>query len=257
MAGGSSDQRGVALRLLAVLDAFDQGGDGTLTLAEIAERAELPVSTAHRLATRLVEWGGLERTPSGYRLGLKLWRLGTRQPTTRALRQVALPYLEDLLELTRQSVQLAVRDGRQALYLDRLMARDSVVVLADVGRRLPLHATAVGLVLLAHGGPALLEEVLAAEPQRFLPATMTTREALAPRLATIRREGVARTRDEMTPGSASIAAPLTDGTGQVVAAISVIVPSDRAPEHAHEVAVRLAAAGISRELAGSRTIDFH
>lgn len=252
MAGGARDARGVADRLLAVLDAFDQGGDGVLGLAEIAARADLPESTAHRLIARLVEWGGLERVPGGYRLGLKLWRLGTRQPTTRALRQVALPYLEDLLELTRQNVQLAVRDGLAALYLERLMARDSVVVLADIGRRLPLHATGVGLVLLAFGGPGLLSEVLAAEPRRYLPATTATAAALTPRLAAIRREGIVRTRDEMTPGSASIAAPLRDGTGTVVAALSIIVPSDRPFDPAHELAVRLAAAGISRELAGGR-----
>ena len=253
MAGGARDARGVADRLLGVLDAFDQGGDGTLSLAEIAARADLPESTAHRLIVRLVDWGGLERVPGGYRLGLKLWRLGTRQPTSRALRQVALPYLEDLLELTRQNVQLAVRDGLAALYLDRLMARDSVIVLAEVGRRLPLHATGVGLVLLAFGGSQLLAETLAAGPQKYLPATSTTREELAPRLAAIRREGVARTRDEMTPGSASIAAPLRDGTGTVVAALSIIVPSHRPFEPAHELAVRLAAAGISRELAGGST----
>jgi len=250
MSGGARDARGVAARLLAVLDAFDQGGDGTLSLAEIAQRAGLPESTAHRLIAGLVEWGGLERTAGGYRLGLKLWRLGTRQPTTRALRQVALPYLEDLLELTRQNVQLAVRDGLAALYLDRLMARDSVVVLADIGRRLPLHATGVGLVLLAHGGPGLLADVLAEAPHKYLPATATTEGELRPRLAAIRREGLVRTRDEMTPGSASVAAPLRDGTGQVVAAISIIVPSNRPFDPAHELAVRLAAAGISRELAG-------
>ena len=250
LAGGARDARGVAERLLAVLDAFDQGGDGVLRLAEIAERADLPESTAHRLVVRLVDWGGLERTEGGYRLGLKLWRLGTRQPTTRALRQVALPYLEELLELTRQNVQLAVRDGLAALYLERLMARDSVVVLAEQGRRLPLHATGVGLVLLAHGGPGLLAEVLATTPHKYLPATSTTEGELAPRLAAIRREGLARTREEMTPGSASIAAPLRDGTGAVVAAMSVIVPSADPFDPAHELAVRLAAAGISRELTG-------
>jgi len=250
MSGGANDRRGVAARLLAVLDAFDQGGDGTLSLAEIAGRAYLSTSTAHRLLVQLVEWGGIERVPGGYRLGLKLWRLGTRQPGARTLRHVALPYLEDLLRLTRQNVTLAVRDGLAALYLERLMARDSVVVLADVGRRLPLHATGVGLVLLAWGGESLLREILATDRQRYLPGTVVEPTAIRHRLTAIRRAGIATTREEMTPGSASIAAPIRDSAGVVVAALSVIVPSAIPDNPSWELAVRLAANGISRSLAG-------
>lgn len=249
MAGGAGDARSVASRLLGVLDAFDQGGDGILSLADVADRAGLPRSTAHRMLQELIEWGGVERVEHGYRLGLKVWRLGTRHPGARTLRHVALPYLEDLLALTRQNVTLAVRDGLAALYLERLMARDSVLVLADTGRRLPLHATGVGLVLLAWGGAPLLDEVLAAGPQRFLPDTVVEPAAIRRRLATIRRAGIATTREEMTPGSASVAAPIRDGSGDVVAALSIIVPSDAPADVRWELAVRLAAAGISRALA--------
>src|SRR5690606_31728272 len=134
-----------------------------LALSEIAHRADLPLSTTHRLVGRLVIWGGLERTDAGgYQLGRRIWRLGTQYPEARTLRHVALPFLEDLLTLTRQNVQIAVLDGLAALYIERLTARDSVVVLADVGRRLPLHATGVGLVLLAHAPQSLLDEVIAA-----------------------------------------------------------------------------------------------
>jgi len=249
MAGGARDSRPVADRLLAVLDAFDRPGTVALSLTDIARRADLPLPTAHRLVGRLVAWGGLERTDDGaYQLGRRIWRLGTRYPQARTLRQVALPFLEDLLALTRQNVQIAVLDGLAALYIERLTTRDSVVVLADVGRRLPLHATGVGLVLLAEAPPALLDEVLAAEPKRYLPSTMTTAQQLRPRLARIRREGLARTHEEMTAGSASIAAPVRDAGGSVVAAVSIIVPSEAPPDPAHELAVRLAAAGISRSL---------
>lgn len=249
MAGGARDDRPLADRLLAVLDAFDRPGASDLTLTEIAARAALPLSTAHRLVGRLVAWGGLERTAAGtYQLGRRIWRLGTRYPEARTLRQVALPFLEDLLALTRQNVQIAVLDGLAALYIERLTARDSVVVLADVGRRLPLHATGVGLVLLAHAPRSLLEEVIAASPRRFLPATMTTAGELRPRLRRIEREGIARTRDEMTAGSASVAAPVRDASGAVAAAVSIIVPSDAPADPSHELAVRLAAHGISRGL---------
>lgn len=249
MAGGAQDRRPVADRLLAVLDAFDRPGAVDLTLTEIAARAALPLPTAHRLVGRLVAWGGLERTDEGtYQLGRRIWRLGTRYPQARTLRQVALPFLEDLLALTRQNVQIAVLDGLAALYIERLTTRDSVVVLADVGRRLPLHATGVGLVLLAHAPRSLLDEVVAAGPRRFLPGTMTTVDELRPRLRQIEREGIATTREEMTAGSASVAAPVRDGSGAVVAAVSIIVPSDAPAEPSHQLAVRLAAHGISRGL---------
>lgn len=253
MAGRANDARGVAARLFAILDGFDGAGRRSMPLRELARRAGLPTSTASRLVAALVEWGGLERTADGeLQIGLKLWRLGTRHPAPGALRQLARPYLDDLFELTRQNVQIAVLDGTSALYLDRLMARDSLVVLADVGRRLPLHATGVGLVLLAWGGDELLARVLDGPPRKLLPATMTTAAELEPRLARVRREGVATTRDEMTAGAASVAAPVRDDTGAVVAAISIIVPSDRPIESRYELAVRLAANGVSRELARRR-----
>jgi len=249
VAGGARDSRPVADRLLGILDAFDRPDTVELTLTEIAQRADLPLATAHRLAARLVEWGGIERTEAGgYQLGRRIWRLGTRYPQARTLRQVALPFLEDLLALTRQNVQIAVLDGLAALYIERLTTRDSVVVLADVGRRLPLHATGVGLVLLAHAPRALLDEVIASGPRAYLPSTMTSATQLRPRLSAIRREGLVRTREEMTAGSASVAAPVRDGSGEVVAAVSIIVPSEPPADPAHELAVRLAAHGISRGL---------
>lgn len=250
MAGGANDSRGVAERLFAILDAFGAPGPRSMTLSELARRAGLPLSTTHRLVQQLLGWGGLERSGDDeYRIGLKLWRLGSRHPAPGTLRQIARPYLDDLLDLTRQNVQIAVLDGLGALYLERLTARESVVVLAEVGRRLPLHATGVGLVLLAWGDESILEQVLATEPRKFLPATMTTADELHARLRHIRREGVAFTRDEMTVGAASVAAPIRDASANVIAAVSIIVPSALPIDPRYELAVRLAASSISRELA--------
>ena len=140
MSGRAADDRSVADKLFAIADAFAAGED--LSLSEIATRARLPLSTAHRLVAEWVAWGGLVRGDDGrYRLGIKLWRLGARQPTARRLRSAALPYLEDLLESTREHVHLAVRDGLGAIYLERLSGRDAVPVISDVGSaaRDPLH----------------------------------------------------------------------------------------------------------------------
>ena len=247
MAGGARDDRSVADKLFAIADAFS--GREDLTLSEIAARAGLTLSTAHRLVGEWVEWGGLVRgDDSRYRLGMKLWRLGVRQPTARRLRSAALPYLEDLLEATREHVHLAVRDGLGAIYLERLSGRDAVPVISEVGSRLPLHATGVGLVLLAHAGDDVLQEVLASHPRKYLPNTLTEERELRIRLAEIRSTGISQAVEELTRGAFSVAAPVRDASGEVVAAVSIIAHVDRRDEPQFALGVRMAARGTSTAL---------
>ena len=121
-----------------------------------------PVPTAHRLVGELVAWGALSRTTSGeYVVGRRLWDVGLLAPVQTGLRQLASPYLHDLYGATLATVHLAVRDGTQVLYLDRLSGHASVPVVSTIGSRLPMHATGVGKVLLAHAPPAVQAEVLA------------------------------------------------------------------------------------------------
>ena len=247
MSGRGADERSVADKLFAIADAFS--GREDLSLSEIAARAGLPLSTAHRLVGEWVEWGGLVRGDDGrYRLGLKLWRLGVRQPTARRLRRAALPYLEDLLESTREHVHLAVRDGLGAIYLERLSGRDAVPVISEVGSRLPLHATGVGLVLLAHAGDDVLQEVLASHPRKYLPNTLTEERELRIRLAEIRSTGISQAVEELTRGAFSVAAPVRDASGEVVAAVSIIAHVDRRDEPQFALGVRMAARGTSTAL---------
>ena len=247
MAGGAGDERSVAARVFAVADAFENGDE--LTLSEVARRAGLPVSTTHRLLAEWVGWGGLVRGDDGrYRVGIKLWRLGVRQPTARRLREVALPFLEDLLESTGEHVHLAVRDDLGATYLEWLSGEGAVPTISDVGTRLPLHATGVGLVLLAHSPPEVLDAVLAGPPRKFLPNTLTGEHELRSRLASIRATGLSTSVEEMTRGAFSVAAPVRDATGGVVAAVSIIAHVERVAEPQFALGVRMAARGISGAL---------
>jgi DNA-binding IclR family transcriptional regulator len=251
MAGNTraNDRRSVAEKVFAIADAFDGPGSGELTLTEIASRADLPLSTAHRLVDEWVRWGGLTRGADGrYRVGMRFWKLGVRAPTARRLRTTAFPYLEDLYELTHENVHLAILDGVGALYLERISGRGAVKVISDVGSRLPLHATGVGLVLLAFAEPDLLDAVLASNPKRYLPNTMTTEAELKPRLAEIRAGGLAVSVNEMTADSFSAAAPVRDRSGAVVAAVSIVAHADKAGDAQYGVAVRAAGLGISRAL---------
>ena len=240
----------VASRLFAILDAFMVPAPArALSLTEISRRAALPLSTTHRMVAEWVNWGGLLRLDDGrYSLGLRLWEVGVQTPTAHNLRTLALPYLEDLYESTREHVHLAILDGRDALYVEKLSGHQAVHVISRVGGRLPLHSTGVGLVLLAFAPPALLDGYLASPLTKFTASTMTEPEVLRRRLTEIRATGVARMSEEMTPGSSSLAAPILDRTGQVVAAVSIVTRTMPEADPVQELAVRQAARGISRTL---------
>jgi DNA-binding IclR family transcriptional regulator len=246
----------VASRLFAILDAFTTPTAArALSLTEISQRAGLPLSTTHRMVAEWTDWGGLTRLDDGrYSLGLRLWEIGVQTPTARNLRTIALPYLEDLYEATREHVHLAILDGRDALYVEKLSGHKAVHVISRVGGRLPLHATGVGLVLLGFAPAGFQAEYLDSELTRFTPATVTDPEVLRRRLAEIRATGIASMSEEMTPGSSSIAAPVRDRTGQVVAAVSVVIRTLPGVDPEQDAAVRAAARGISRTL-GYRRAD--
>ncbi len=238
---------GVAARVLDVLEAFTAERP-ELTLTELAHRTGLPLTTAHRLVGELTARGALERDDGGrYRIGLRLWEVGALAPRGLGLRESAMPFLEDLHEVTRQNVQLAVLDGRDAVYVERLSGRGAVNVITRVGGRLPLHATGVGLVLLAHAGPELQEQVLAAPLRRYTAHTIVDAVTLRRTLAEVRRTGVAVSDRQIELVALSVAAPVCGRRDNVVAALSVVVPAD-SDARSYVPAVRAAARGISRAL---------
>lgn len=249
MAGNTSAPGAtVASRVLALLGAFDER-HLRLTLTELAARAGLPVPTAHRLVGELVAWGALARTPAGdYVVGRRLWDLGLLAPVQSGLREIASPYLHDLYGATLATVHLAVRDGTEVLYLDRLAGHASVPVVSSVGSRLPMHATGVGKVLLAHAPPAVQADVLE-QLTRVTPYTVTQPGLLRRQLARVRRDDHATTTEEMSPGACSIAVPVRAGD-TVVAALGIVVPTLK--ERARLTgALHVAARGIGRAISPS------
>jgi len=235
-------------RLLAVLAAFDHEHPA-LSLTDISRRAGLTLTTAHRLVGALTDWGALERDESGvYHVGLRLWEIATLAPRGLALRQLALPYLEDLYEATHENVQLAVQDGGEVVYTEWISGRSAVGVHIRVGARWPLHATGVGLVLLAHGDPEFQEQYCAGTLASFTPYTITDPARLRRVLAEVRHTGVAVSSRQVTDDALSVAAPVRGRGGAVVAAVSVVVPQTDAQVPVLAPAVRLAALGISRAM---------
>ncbi|WP_035857690.1 IclR family transcriptional regulator [Cryptosporangium arvum] len=238
----------VTSKALGILAAFT-AQQPRLTLSEIGRRAGLPLTTAHRLVGELADWGALERDEAGrYRIGLRLWEVASLAPRGLGLRERALPFLEDLYEVTHENVQLAVRDGHEAVYVERITGRHAVNILSRVGGRLPLHATGVGQVLLAHAPPEFQDEVLAQPLKSFTKDTVTDPRRLRTILAEVRRTGIAVCDRLVDPESLSVAAPIFDPDGDegVIAALSVVVRSEGADRLGLAPAVRAAARGISR-----------
>jgi DNA-binding IclR family transcriptional regulator len=243
--GGQATAAG---RVLAVLAAFGPAHPA-LTLSEISRRSGLTLTTTHRLVGELRKWGGLERGPDGrYAIGLRLLELGALAPHGLQLRELALPYLDDLHQATRANVHLAVRDGADGVYVEALRARGAVQVLSRLGGRWPLHATGTGQVLLAFADRDVQDELLAVPLKRFTPDTITNVAELRRVLAEVRRTGVAIAENQLTPDALAVAVPVRGQRDEVVAALGVTVQRGAVASHALVPALAATARGISRAL---------
>lgn len=234
-------------RAVRVLDAFT-ADQPALRVSEIARRSGLHVATASRIVGHLVAEGLLARGSDGsVRVGMRLWELASRAAPTRSFRDAAMPFLEDLHAVVGHHAQLAVRNGEEVLFVERLSARDAVVNFSRIAGRLPLHLSSSGVVLLAYGPPDVRERVLSRPLEAATPATITSSERLRTVLAQVRQQGYALLPGHVHEDATGIAVPVRNGLGEVVAALSVIVPND--DRAASAVPVLLATArGISRVL---------
>jgi DNA-binding IclR family transcriptional regulator len=241
-------------RAFALLAAFD-AGHRSLSLGELSRRSGIPTSSTLRLAGRLIAWGALERGDDGrFTIGVRLWEVASLAPRGQGLKQVALPFMGDLEDVTRQHVLLAVLEGTEALLVERLSAHQAMDVLYRVGGRLPLHSTGVGLVLLAFAESEFQASVLD-QPLVHLPERVPVSPAALRRtLAEIRREGLATVRRRAPQPLVSVAAPIFGADDRISAALSVVVPQENAEPRLLGPAVRTAARSISRGLGARRSI---
>ena len=240
--------RSVTGRAFKVLDAFSAERTH-LSLSEISRHAGLPIATTHRLIAELVAWGALERDSRGrYGIGLRLWEVGALARRGLGLREIAMPFLEDLYEATHENVQLAVLDGLQVVYVERIFGRDAVNVFSRVGGRWPAHATGVGLVLLAYAPAEVQERYLASPLAGFTEKTIVDPGRLRRVLAEVRRTGIAVSDGQVTLDAMSVAAAVRGAANEVAAALSIVVRAGTVAPTTLAPAVVTAARGISRAL---------
>ena len=233
-------------RISLVLDAFE--GPGRLTLAQIVRRTGLPRSSAHRMLERLVQLRWLRRSGRDYELGMRLVELGSLAVHQDRLVRAAAPLLGELHRATGLVVHLAVLDGPDVVYLDKIGDRALGAIPTRVGGRQPAHCTAVGKAILAYCDQDACENSYVDLRVRKTRYSISTNSQLAAELAKVRAHGVAFEREESLLGFGCVAAPIGN-PGEAVAAVSVCGPMNRMMFDQRLAApVRMTAMGIWRNV---------
>jgi PcaR/PcaU/PobR family beta-ketoadipate pathway transcriptional regulator len=216
-------------RGLAVLSAFSEE-QPDMSLTNISQRLQLNKTTTFRLLSTLETSGYIVRDQQTklYRPGLEVLRLGFLVLNNIEVRQIAAPYLRRLVDEVEETVNLAVLDGHEVIYIDRVGSKHLVNVYRPVGSRLPAYCTSTGKVMLAYLPPDQLEAALAATTwERYTQHTLTTPESLKDNLALIRERGFSDSDGEMILELRDVSAPIYQHDEQVVAAINISVPAHR------------------------------
>lgn len=236
------------LKAFELLELFSERP--LLGAGEAARLLGTPRASTHRLLVTLRAAGVLESNDQGqYRLGLRLFELGSFAPLRRRLHDESTLPLEQLSAEVALPAHLAVRDGADLLYLEKVHQRPADVP-TRVGQRAPLHATAAGKVLLAYAPRSIVERYVTQPVHRFTAHTIAEPRRLLCELECVRARGIAWEREESCLGVASVATRIRNHTGKVVAAVSVAAPAlphDRRLKQV-ERPLRIAAAEIERRL---------
>lgn len=220
-------------RALDILELFLEG-DGTLSAPEITRRLGLPRTSVHELISTLCARSYLvpvPQQPGRYRLGVRTHQLGSRYAEQLDLVAEGLQVARAVAESCGETVHVAVLEDTDVIYIAKVDSTHAVRMVSAAGRRLPAHCTAVGKMLLAALPPEALDArlpqpggpPLAALTERSLTSVQALREALEQ----VRRRGVAVEERESDPDVSCVAAPVRDAAGEVVAAMSVSVPTIR------------------------------
>jgi len=213
---------------LRLLKTFSEG-EVELGITTLSRRLGVAKSTAYRLASTLVAEGMLEQNPETekYRLGIALFGLGALVRQRMNVSNEARPHLFDLREATNETVHLAILDRSSIMYVYDLESTQAIRMRANLGERKPALCTAEGRAMLAFQPPEIVEATLAEGFRPRTPVTVVDPARLRAALDEVRRLGYAREDEQSERGMRSIAAPIRDASGQVVAAVGMAGPAQR------------------------------
>ncbi len=208
-------------RGLAVIRAFGPGAE-RLTLTEVAQAAGLTRAAARRFLLTLVELGYVRNDGREFSLRPRVLELGYAYLSGLSLAEVAQPHLEELVAQVHESSSISVLDGAEIVYVVRVSTRRIMTVAISVGTRFPAYCTSMGRVLLAARPDAEVDEYLrTVELETRTDRTITDPDELRASLTTVRRDGFALVEQELEDGLTSLAVPVHDASGNVIAAMNV------------------------------------
>lgn len=243
---------GVVTKVLRILETLHEAPSG-LQLKDVAQQTAINKSTAYRFLAHLEHEGYVFRDATGaYAIGVRLARLASGSSYQTTLRKLSRPILQQLWRTTGETVNLAVMDGREVLYLDVMESSHTFRLVSQVGMRRPVYCTALGKVMLAYipeeEHPYFFSGMTF---ERFTPQTLKSTAQLRKELAAIRQRGYSIDNEEAYLGSRCIGAPIFDSVGKIAAALSVSGPTTRVTKErvpAFAGAAKNAATMISRTL---------
>lgn len=216
-------------RALRILDLFDEF-DNELKITDISARMNLHKSTVHSLLKTLQKHRYIEQNQDNgkYRLGMKLFERGNYVLHTLDIRTVAKNYLTELSVKTGNTIHLVILDGKEGVYIDKVEGPSATVLYSRIGRRVPIHSSAVGKALVAFMNEQELEQILRDyEYNAHTPNTITNEADFRKELEKVRAQGFSVDNEENEPGVACIAVPIRNHSNNVIAAMSMSQPATR------------------------------
>lgn len=240
-------------RIVAILDCFTNE-QPEMGVREIARKIGFSTSTTGRLLQAMKEINLLQQNPDNqaYSLGGKVLAWAGVYSSSLDVRNAALPAIQELHRVTRETISLYVLEGNERVCVERLESDQNVRIVARLGRRVPLYAGSAGKVFLAFLSPAERDAILQSDPPKAItPSTIVDRQKLLEELKEIRQKGYAVSFGEWVAEASGVAAPIFDSRGEIAAAMTISGPGQRftrdVVEH-YVTDVTRVAAEISREL---------
>jgi len=205
-----------------------------LTLTELSKRLELNKSSIHRILSTLIELGYVNQNPLNrkYRLSSKLFEIGSQSKGLRTLDEAAVPVMESLSRETLETINLAILDKGEVVYLKKIESQQPLRMDMPVGTRLPPNCTSLGKSLIAHLPDRELKKLFAGKTiQKMTSRSITDLRKLKTELASVRELGYAVDNEEFSDGIRCVSAPIWGAEHEVVGALSIAGPSLRFKEH--------------------------
>lgn len=207
-------------KVAQILQAFTINDDA-LSLSQLSRRSGVSKASVHRLAQELLELGFLERSGSAYRLGVRLFEIGARVPRTRSLRESLLPFMHALHAATKQTIHLTMLQGTEIVFVERVNSYGQAPSRSKLGGHLPLHCSATGKVFMAFGPPELFDSAIRSGLTRLTPNSAVSPARLRAQIDRIRKDGFAVECEEVMQGFSSVAVPIYQQGGALIAGLSV------------------------------------